>query len=347
MKEYLIGPSDEGIRLDKQLSKILDNAGNGFIYKMLRKKNITLNDKKAGGSEHLKAGDVIKIYLSDETFEKFSRGGKAEKIVRVGDEDNIIVIKDIIIHEDDDILILNKPSGLLSQKADVSDLSINELCLNYLLDKGELSDDSLNLFKPSICNRLDRNTSGIIVFAKTYKAAALFAGALKDRTIHKYYLCLVKGRIDKEGKSNAFLIKDEKSNKVKVSDEESDRAAGICTAFRPLAFTDEYTLLEVDLITGKSHQIRAQMAYLGHPLIGDYKYGDRKLNDYLKSRFKVSSQALHAYKIVIPEQENDGISMYSGTYIAQPPEDMQILISRLLHTDIKDILNANLEQQGT
>lgn len=337
MKEYLIGPPDEGIRLDKQLSKILDNAGNGFIYKMLRKKNITVNDKKAGGSEHLKAGDVIKIYLSDETFEKFSRGGKAERIARVGDEENTIIIKDIIIHEDDDILILNKPSGLLSQKADAGDLSINELCLNYLLDKGEITDESLKLFKPSICNRLDRNTSGIIVFAKTYKAAALFAKALKDRTIHKYYLCLVKGRIDKEGMSNAFLKKDETSNKVKVSDEEVDRAAGICTAFRPLAFTDEYTLLEVDLITGKSHQIRAQMAYLGHPLIGDYKYGDRLLNDMLKSRSRISSQALHAYKLVIPACDGNGISRFSGTYRAQPPEDMKELIRELFDIDLKDI----------
>ena len=337
MKEYLIGPSDEGIRLDKQLSKILDNAGNGFIYKMLRKKNITVNDKKATGNEHLKAGDMIRIYLSDETFEKFSSAGKAVRIAGVPDESSIIRINDIIIHEDNDILILNKPAGILSQKADASDFSINELCLSYLMKKGEITDESLKLFKPSVCNRLDRNTSGIIVFAKTYKAAALFASALKDRTIHKYYLCLVRGRIDKEDKSNAFLIKDEKSNTVKVTDEESKGASLISTAFRPLARNDEYTLLEVDLITGKSHQIRAQMAYLDHPLLGDYKYGDRHLNDMLKSRFKVSSQALHAYKLVIPSYDDNEISRFAGTYRAEPPENMKDLIMELLDIDIKDI----------
>lgn len=337
MKEYLIGSSDEGIRLDKQLSKILDNAGNGFIYKMLRKKNITVNDKKASGSEHLKTGDVIKIYLSDETFEKFSTTGKADRIAKIRDEDINVRIKDIIIHEDDEILILNKPSGLLSQKADDGDLSINELCLDYLLNKGEITDESLKLFKPSVCNRLDRNTSGIILFAKTYKAAALFAAALKDRTIHKYYLCLVKGRIDKEGMMSAFLSKDEHSNKVKVSDEEGRGAARISTAFRPIAFNEEYTLLEVELITGKSHQIRAQMAYLGHPLIGDYKYGDRQLNDMLKSRFKVSSQALHAYKLMIPSYDDNGISRFAGTYRAEPPEDMKGLIRGLLDIDIRNI----------
>lgn len=337
MKEYLIGPSDEGIRLDKQLLKILDNAGNGFVYKMLRKKNITVNDKKANGSEHLKAGDIIRIYLSDETFEKFSSGSKADKIVRVMEEDNTVRIKDIIIHEDDEILILNKPSGILSQKADAGDFSINELCLGYLMKKGEITDESLKLFKPSVCNRLDRNTSGIIVFAKTYKAAALFASALKDRTIHKYYLCLVKGRIDKEDKSNAFLTKDEKSNTVKVSAEESEGAGLISTAFRPLACNDEYTLLEVELITGKSHQIRAQMAYLGHPLLGDFKYGDRHLNDMLKSSYKLSSQALHAYKLVIPSYDDDEISRFAGTYRAAPPGHMKDLIRELLDIDVKDI----------
>ena len=338
MKEYRIGPQDEGIRLDKQLNKILDSAGTGFIYKMLRKKNITLNDKKALGSEHLKSGDIIKIFLADETFDKFSSGDKAGKLDDIKDAPGgDLSINDRIIYEDDDILIFDKPAGLLSQKAGAGDISVNELCLKYLKDKGEITNESLKLFKPSVCNRLDRNTSGLIIFAKTYKVAALFSSALKERTIHKFYLCIVKGRLDEEGRAAAYLKKDEKSNMVRLFDKPVDGASAIETVYRPLAATDGYTLLEVELITGKSHQIKAQMAHLGHPLIGDYKYGDRHLNDELKERFGTCSQALHAYKLVIPGDTDTDLSAYSGTYTAPPPKDMEELIKGLLDFDIRNI----------
>ncbi len=337
MKEYIIGPGDEGIRLDKQLLKILDNAGSGFVYKMLRKKNITLNDKKASGNEHLVKGDVIKIYLSDETFDKFSHGKKTVIDTPPAGQGLDISIEDRIVYEDDDILMVNKPSGLLSQKASAGDISINELCISYLKDKGEINDESLLLFKPSICNRLDRNTSGLIIFAKNYRAASLFAKALKDRTIHKYYLCIVKGMIDKEGHASAYLIKDERSNRVRISDHMSEGASHISTAYRPLSAKNGYSLLEVELITGKSHQIRAQMAHLNHPLIGDNKYGDRKLNEELKKRFGTVSQVLHAYRLVIPSFEEDDLSRYAGTYTAQPPEDMREMIKELFDIDAKDI----------
>lgn len=338
MKEYLIGPGDEGIRLDKQLNKILDNAAPGFIYKMLRKKNITLNDKKASGNEHLVSGDIIKIFLSDETFEKFSKGDKACLPERNGDASETgFSVNDNIIYEDDDVLLVNKPAGLLSQKAAPGDISINELCLSYLKDKGELKEKSLKLFKPSICNRLDRNTSGLIIFAKTYKASALFARALKERTIHKYYLTVVGGRIDKEDRVSAYLIKEGRLNRVSLSDVPQDGASFIDTAYRPLACSGSYTLLEVELITGKSHQIRAQMAYLDHPLIGDDKYGDRDLNRKIKKRFEISSQVLHAYKLVIPDKKKTDLDRFAGTYIAPIPKDMEDLIKGLFDLDIKEL----------
>ncbi len=338
MKEYLIGPGEEGIKLYKQLVKILDNAGSAFIYKMLRKKNITLNDKKATGSEHLIAGDVIKIYLSDETFRKFSSGVRPGKLGGLSDLEKKYNIKDMIVHEDDDILILNKPPGLLSQKAQARDVSINELCLDYLYRKGEITDASMKIFKPSVCNRLDRNTSGLMVFAKNYKAASLFAAALKDRTIYKYYLCIVKGRIDKEGVAAAYLEKDKKLNTVRISDVKTDGAGGIRTAYRPLAYNYEYSLLEVDLITGRSHQIRAQMAHLKHPLLGDSKYGDERLNVMLRSCYKINRQVLHAYKLVVPSYEDNDISGYAGTYLAPVPGDMEALIRELFDMDVKDIV---------
>ena len=337
MKEYIIGPGDEGIRLDKQLLKILNNAGSGFVYRMLRKKNITLNDRKASGNEHLSCGDVIKIFLSDETFEKFSGKNKTDEL-RAADKAQVSgSINDIIIHEDEDLLIVNKPSGLLTQKASAQDISLNEMCLSYLTDKGVISDESLKIFKPSVCNRLDRNTSGIVIFAKNYRAASTISRALKERTIHKYYLCIVKGRVDKEGRKTAYLVKDIRSNRVRVSDTEEKGASLITTLYRPLRTADGYSLLEVELITGKSHQIRAQMAHIGYPLLGDYKYGDKQLNDDLKDRFNISSQVLHAYKLVIPDEQGEDTDRYAGTYIAPPPGDMKELIEELFSCDTNDL----------
>lgn len=370
MKEFIINETQEGIRLDKQLLKILNNAGPGFVYKMLRKKNITLNDRKADGSEHLSTGDVIRIYLSDETFDKFSeirspQAGFSAK--STGKQDNTAErdpkrkgfppIDDITVYEDDKILLVNKPAGILSQKAADKDVSINELCLEHLIEKKELTAEKLRLFKPSICNRLDRNTSGLIIFAKDYKTAAAVNAALKDRTIHKYYLCMAEGRIEEEGHYTGYLTKDREANRVYVSKEPEPGAARIETVVRPLKITDTYTLLEVMLITGKSHQIRAQLAQLGHPLLGDVKYGSgnmhtgynkssssdkrRKGNDTDKDR---TFQQLHAYKLSIPDDTEGALAYLAGhDFTARVPAGMEALIKDIFGVDI----NAYMEQQGS
>ena len=333
MKEFPIGTNEEGIRLDKQLKKILNNASSGFIYKMLRKKNITLNDKKAAGDEHLKSGDIIKIYLSDETFDRFSAretGDDIPDVSMAGD------LSGLIIYEDDDVIFLNKPAGLLSQKASKDDISVNELCISYLKDKGELNDDKLKVFKPSVCNRLDRNTSGLIIFAKNYRTAAAFSRSLKERLIQKYYLCIVSGRIDKAGEGSAYLNKDERTNRVTVRDKGKENDHEIRTAYKPLYTNGEYSLLLIDLITGKPHQIRAQMAAMGHPLLGDYKYGNRKLNDAIKNKFGLKAQLLHAYRLVIPG-DNEDLKDLAGTYTAPPPDNMDKIISGLLKRDLKSL----------
>lgn len=330
MKEYIIGPGEEGIRLDKQLFKILDNAGSGFIYKMLRKKNITLNDKKASGNEHLNRDDVIKIYLSDETFDKFTKATPRIEVLDASRE-----IKDLIIYEDEGLIILNKPAGLLSQKAKAGDISINEMCLSYLVNKGELTDEKLKLFKPSVCNRLDRNTSGIIIFAKNHNMAAAVGNALSKRQIHKYYLSLVSGIVDKEDDVISYLSKDEGSNTVKIFDEAGDGRVKIHTAYRPLGNKDGVTLLEVDLITGKSHQIRAQMAALIHPLVGDLKYGDKSVNEIYKKKYGLKAQFLHAYKLSIPAGTEGPLSYLSGeVFIAPPSGIIKDIMDELFNPDI-------------
>ena len=161
MKQFTISPNESGQRFDKYLKKLLSNASGSFVYKMLRKKNITLNDHKADGTEKLASGDQVKLFLSDETFEKFSGGEQANseyEAVKAVDASRLKVV-----YEDADVLIINKPSGMLSQKAVPEDISANEYILSYLIRKGELTEEQWKTFRPSICNRLDRNTSGLLI----------------------------------------------------------------------------------------------------------------------------------------------------------------------------------------
>ncbi len=285
MKEYIVDNNDKGRRLDKYLLKILNEATSSFVYKMLRKKNIVLNDKKASGNEILNKGDNIKIYLSDETFNKFHKDASSNIYMTAFKS-----LKGIrVIDESPDYVIYYKPSGILSQRDSGNILSLNEYHVGYLLDKKIITEDSLNKFKPSVCNRLDRNTDGLVICANNYESARILTGIIKDRTVKKYYKCTVEGKCELEGTFKAYLIKDNKTNKVTVSDKPFDNSKEIITAFKPLEYKDNNTLMEVDLITGKSHQIRAHLSHLGFPIVGDGKYGTKGLNN---------GQWLTCYKLV-------------------------------------------------
>lgn len=269
MKKVIIQKNQAGGRMDKFLFKYLSQAGSGFIYRMLRKKNITLNGKKADGKEKLCQGDEICFFFSDETFEKFSGTAEAEK----KDIEEYPYIPLAIVYEDENVLFLNKPAGMLSQKAEKKDFSINEYAIGYLLSSGRISREELHTFKPSVCNRLDRNTSGLITVGASMEGTRALAYGFKERTFDKYYLCIVSGKTAGHKRISGSLEKDEKTNKVTVH----AGAVGdsyIETEYETLFSNGEISVLKVKLITGKTHQIRAHLAFLGHPILGDPKYGD-------------------------------------------------------------------------
>ncbi len=292
MREFTVSQSEAGKRLDKYIAGILKNAPSSFGYKMLRKKNIVLNKKKATGSEALCSGDVITFYLSDETFDKFS--AKQQTV------SGLSHLMPPVVYEDADVLIVNKPSGMLTQKSSAADISLNEICLSYVYDKGDTDEDSLMTFVPSVCNRLDRNTSGLVTFAKTYKGAKTLADHFRKRTVHKFYGCIAYGIIEQDIELKGSLVKDPGTNTVTVYDDDKD-GAFIHTLIHPVKAGENITLCDVCLITGKTHQIRAHLAHIGHALIGDYKYGNRKVNDAFKEKYGIDSQLLACYKMVFPD----------------------------------------------
>ena len=307
MKELIIKKNEENQRFDKYLKKLLPNATTSFLYKMIRKKNICINEKKATGNEILHAGDKVSIFFSDETFEKFA-GNVSEQ----SDEFEKLAALSLggieIVYEDNDILIANKPFNLLSQKATAEDISANEHLLCYLIKTGKLTREDFATFRPSVCNRLDRNTTGLLLMGVSLKGTQELSRMLKERTIQKYYLAVVAGEVKQGQHLKGFLIKDTNTNHVTVSPQMPKNAAGeeteakpIETSYEPLVYDNGATLLKVHLITGKTHQIRAHLASIGHPIIGDPKYGDIFINQSFRQKYNIKAQLLHAFRLEFPD----------------------------------------------
>lgn len=295
MQELTITDLESGQRLNKYMMKYLNQAPSSFIYKMLRKKNITRNGKKASGDEILECGDVIKVFLADETIEKLRVVGSAQ----ASRQEPGITLQ--ILYQDPDILAVHKPVGVLSQKAKKDDYSINEAIVDYCLSMRILSEKQLETFHPSISNRLDRNTSGIILAGISLKGSQMLARILKGHTCEKYYYTIVAGEMKQRIHEKAYIVKDTKKNQSKIQNLESPGASMIETAFTPLCTKNGFTLLQVQLFTGKSHQIRAHLQSLGYPMAGDTKYGNPAVNRKLRERYHLNHQLLHAGRLVLPD----------------------------------------------
>lgn len=344
MIEIKIESKDSNQRVDKFIIRLLPGASKSLIYKQIRKKNITLNGNKINGSEILNSGDLIQLFFSDETFYKFTTDvdlsvynnaiDMANRAFCDGEVSNVEVI-----YEDDNIILINKPSGVLTQSASGNEVCLNDWLLGYLMATRVVTKLSLASFKPSVLNRLDRNTSGIVIGSKSLLGANVISQMLKDRILNKYYLTYVAGCFEKELKLEGYHHKDELSNTstIKASLHPGEDPAlydKISTHFKPIKhFSNirlgDLTLIEVELITGKSHQIRSHLSSIGYPILGDHKYGDKKINHALFS-LRINSQMLHAYKLVMPANMPEGMeNLAAKTFTCNPPKEWRIIDGNL------------------
>lgn len=263
------------------------------IYKAIRKKNIKVNGKHVKGDYILQPGDAIEIYVPD----------------------NIILGIPLspafsVIYEDENIIIVNKGQGLpVHPDRNQKDNTLIDYIKDYLMEKGEYTGEFPDSFPPSLCHRLDRNTGGLIIIAKNFPALKAVLKKIENNEIKKYYVCLVKGKMDKkEGELRAFLKKDENKSRVFISDEKKPGYLKIITRYRVLEYKNDISMLEIELITGRTHQIRAHLAHIGHPIVGDGKYGINSYNRLLK----VKKQALWAYKLLFDFKKDDSAIGYLG-----------------------------------
>lgn len=294
MKEFTIGPNDEGQRLDRFLCKAVPLLPASLAQKYIRIKRIKVGGKRAERDTRLRAGDVLQLYINDEFFEKPR-------------EDNayltVAAPKLNIVYEDEHILLVDKRPGLAVHPHDGAEYgrTLIDHIQAYLYQKREWRPREENAFTPALCNRIDRNTGGIVIAAKTAEALRVMNQKIKDRELDKRYLAIVEGTPKpREGSLKGYLFKDAKQNRVYVTDTPQAGAKTCQTNYRVLCSRNGLSLVECELITGRTHQIRAQFAHAGHPLLGDGKYG--KLN----KRFDRNYQALYSYKLTFTFRTDAG-----------------------------------------
>ena len=298
MKELTIGPNDAGQRLDRFLAKAVPLLPASLAQKYIRIKRIKRNGARAERDTRLEAGDVLQLYINDEFFDK-PRQDNAYLTVAAP--------RLTIVYEDEHILLVDKRPGLAVHPHDGAEYgrTLIDHIQAYLYQKHEWSPRGENSFTPALCNRIDRNTGGIVIAAKTAEALRVMNQKIKDRELDKRYLAIVEGTPrPKDGSLKGYLFKDAKKNRVFVTDTPQPGAKSCQTDYRTLASANGLSLVECELITGRTHQIRAQFAHAGHPLLGDGKYGK------LDKRFDRSYQALYSYRLTFTFTTDAGSLSY-------------------------------------
>lgn len=310
MKTFIINENDSGQRIDKFITKAMPDIPKGMLYKLIRKKDIKINGKRCDGSARLSNGDTVTVYVKDE----FS----SEKNVDM----NFLGVPDEleIVYEDKNILIVNKPQGLDSHSGSNSSDNLIDRIKLYLYNKKEYSPDNENSFAPALCSRLDRNTCGLVTAAKNAMALREINGTIREGNLTKIYRCAVISPMpQKSGILTAYHKKEETGNIVSISDIPVDGYKIIKTGYRVIAKKSELSLVEVTLFTGRTHQIRAHLAHIGSPILGDGKYGDTAAN----KRFSIFGQALCAYSLRFEFSEKSPLSYLNKLEIHAPVADFE------------------------
>lgn len=324
MRKIIINKNDEGRRLDRFLKIYFEKAPLSFIYKNLRKKNIKVNGKKAKPEDILSDGDEIKLFLAEDTIEKFKKDIRKSKNSKLPD----------ILYEDDDIILVKKPINMLTHN-DSKGYQDNALdrMVDYLIAKGDYNPRLEKSFRPAFVNRLDRNTSGILIGAKNLKSLQDLNKAIKNREIKKLYVTLVAGEITEDFDVDINLKKTGNNVMKKASRDEGKRAL---TKFRVLKSNKDYSLLSVNLITGRTHQIRASLKEEGLALVGDRKYGDPRTNKAFRER-GLDSQFLHNYAIVF--ESDDFKNLRGKSFVYLPDGKMKTIAEDIFKINLGDLLN--------
>lgn len=300
MKRFIINANDAGQRIDKFISKAAPSLPQSALYKGIRTKNIKLNRKRCEISTRLVEGDILELYLNDNFFGRSNSEPEYDFLKAPSDI--------TVVYEDENILLIDKKIGLVVHEDDgaSSDTLANRM-KHYLYSKGEYDPAAENSFAPALCNRLDRNTSGIVIAAKNAEALRILNQKIRNREVQKKYLCITAGVPAKRSDTlTAYLFKDSRSNTVTVSDKKTPSNRTIVTSYRILKTDGRLALCEVELKTGRTHQIRAHLAYIGCPLLGDGKYGINSVN----RSYGIKTQALCSYKLKFAFTTPSGILEY-------------------------------------
>ena len=289
MKKIQITENDANQRIDKYIKKLLVNAPTNFIYKMFRKKDIKVNGKKVNEKYILKNNDVVEMFLYEDKFKEFTATKNIYNVQKTFK----------VLYEDNHVLIVYKPAGLLVHED--KNESVNTLTnqvLSYLANKNELDLSRENTFMPGPVHRLDRNTSGIVIFGKTLGALQVLNEMIQQRhCIEKSYLTICKGKVNQKRNLKGYIVKLDDQAQVKLVSKDYPGALTMETIVKPVKYNNDYSKVEVTLVTGRMHQIRVHLSSIDHPIIGDRKYGDFELNKFVKKEFGLNHQLLHAYKI--------------------------------------------------